>query len=193
MQRPSLWQTLLLSTLATLPLAAPAVHAATVLKMDLGELCSRAHLIYRGRILDIEAGTTLLGGAELPTLTYTVEVSETLVGDPASFTDKDDRRIAHITMVAGKQTVTVSDGIARFSKLPAMPDLRRGEEYLLMTTRPGPSGLSTTVGLGQGCFHIDARNGMAANELQNVGLSSTIGEPVAYSQIADEIRALLGQ
>lgn len=192
MRRLSFQHSLLLVVLAVALLAAPLAEAATVLKMDLGELCARSNSIYRGRIVSAEAGTVSVGGTELPTMTYRVDVSDAIVGDELSFIQKGDQRIAEITMLAGGKTSNEGD-LARFSKLPEMPNLEIGQEYLLMTTRPSAVGLSTTVGLGQGCFHIDDKTGMAVNELSNAGLSASINGPVAYSSIADEIRALIGQ
>ncbi len=184
---------LLVSLVALALLIAPIAQASMVLKMDLGELCQRSNLIFRGRVLDIETGSMQLAGGELPTVTYTLDVSETLMGEAESFLEKDKQRIARITMVADKAATAASGDFVRFSKLPEMPDLRVGEEYLLITTRPSSAGLSTTVGLAQGSFHIDAKSETVANELQNAGLSPTINGPVTYSQLADEIRALIGQ
>ena len=192
MQSVSLRRALLLS-LALVLVLAPIAHATTVLKMDLGEMCSRSNLIFRGRVLAIDTGSMQLGDAELPTVTYTLDVSETLLGDAAFFVEKGDQRLARITMVANKAAESVDGDVVRFSKLPEMPDLALNEEYLLMTTRPGATGLSTTVGLGQGCFHISPKTEQAANELGNAGLSAGINGPVSYSQLADEIRALIGQ
>ena len=86
--------------------------------------------------------------------------------------------------------------------LADVPRLERGREYLLMTTAPSTIGLSTTVGLGQGCFFIRSvgKEEMAVNAFNNSGLFDGMeepegytGGPIAYGQLVDQIRALLGQ
>jgi hypothetical protein len=50
--------------------------------------------------------------------------------------------------------------------------MRVGETYLVFATTTSAVGLSTTVGLGQGCFRVYGKGAgqMAVNEINNVGL-----------------------
>ena len=81
-----------------------------------------------------------------------------------------------------------------------------------MTTHPSRVGLSTTVGLGQGAFLITGKGEeeQAVNEFQNANLGGSedlaagpdphsfaaaragVRGPIAYSELASQIRALVG-
>lgn len=178
-----LWLVLAATLLAT---AAPAT---TVLHMNLDGLCDRADKIFRGVVLDIEKGTVTAGGGELPTVTYTLEVTEDFVGN---IVEVKGKKIATVTMVGTPSSLTDEpvdeNGIRRFSTLPSPPDMQIGHDYLLLTTPQSAIGLSTTVGLGQGCFSIE--NEKATNQFQNEGLYNG---PVAYDQLAADIRSALAQ
>ncbi len=164
------------------------LEAATVKKMGLGEMCDRAGSIFRGTVVSASPGTVQAGGSTLRTTDYVIEVTEQFKGD---FESKGDKSFATIRMIA-PQKGAAADGVHRFSKLPDLPVLEVGGDYLLLTTSPGPSGLSTTVGLGQGCFgvHGKGETKTAVNELGNLGLYDG---PVAYDTLANDIRAELGQ
>lgn len=170
-------------------LSSTSVFATMVKKMDLGELCGRAHMIFRGTVVSVTHGTVALGGGELPTVTYRMQVDETFKGDYADV--KDGVAYVEVRMVAPPKNVP-NGNVVHFSKLPDLPDLREGQEYLLMTSAPGTTGLSTTIGLGQGCFDIVYHDKveMAVNELGNQGLYDG---PVTYTQLADDIRAILAE
>lgn len=165
--------------------------ATTVKKMDLSEICDSADRIFRGRVLGIEAGTVEAGGAELPTVTYRIEVTEAMRG---AFTrTQDGKALVEITTLGVGRT-KVLGAVTRFPKLPELPVLTQGREYLLFVTPESPLGLSTTVGLGQGRFGMYAGpdGEMAVNEIGNVDLSPTIDGPVRYKKLTNEIRALIG-
>jgi hypothetical protein len=168
-----------------LALIGASLQAATVLKMSLNEMCDRAGSIFRGKVVSASPGSVQAGGATLDTIDYVIEVSEEFKG---SFESKDDKSFATVRMFAPGKDRT-EDGLRRFAKLAAdLPQLEVGGDYLLLTTTPGPSGLSTTVGLGQGCFSVSKET--AVNELGNLGIYDG---PVAYDVLANDIRAALGQ
>lgn len=174
---------------ALLAAAAPAVQAAMVAHMNLGEMALNAHLIMRATVLDVEQGSIELGGGELPVVDYTLRVEETFKGSVD--TDKDTavvvvRMLGDIKGDAGEGT------IRKVSVLPELPRLEMGHDYVLFTTEPSAIGLSTTVGLGQGSFSIYTvdKQEMAANELDNAGLFQG---PVTYGELADAIRNELGR
>lgn len=170
--------------------AAPA-GAGMVLKMGLGDLAERADGIFRGTVLSVEPGTVTAGGGEIPTVTYRLRVDEAFKGDWSA-----TKGVAEITMVGTLKQQTADGSVMRLSRLPDLPNLVRGAEYVLFTTEPSRIGLSTTVGLGQGAFKLywsADRQEMAANQLDNAGLSETINSPVTYSALADAIRQQLGQ
>jgi hypothetical protein len=166
--------------------------ATSVKKLDLAELCSRAERIFRGRILAIESGTVEAGGAELPTVTYRIEVTEAMRG---TFTPADDGKAYTEITTLGVGRTKRSGDFLRFPKLPELPVLTPGREYLLLVTPPSGLGLSTTVGLGQGRFDLYAgpAGEMALNKLGNANLSATIDGPVRYQELRSEIRGLIGR
>lgn len=174
--------------LALMVLAVPSAYATMVLKMDLANLVDRADKVFRGTVVDVTEGTVQLGGGELPTVTYRVKVDEAFKGE---YLAKGDESYAEITMIAPIKRAPDGDIVA-FSKLPALPQLQKGQDYLLMANAPNHLGLSTTIGLGQGAFKVFfvEKTEMAANELNNLGLYDG---PVAYADLADDIRAQLGQ
>jgi len=165
-------------------------QADTVLNMDLDQLCDRADRIFRGSVISIQPGTVKAGGAELPTMTYRLRVDESFKG----FSNiVDGEKIAQITMVGGASNKPIQVGDLRLlSALPELPRLTVGQEYLLLTTRPSTIGLSTTVGLGQGCFSIQKHGNeeVAVNLIGNAGL---FDGPVNYQELAAQIRATLEQ
>lgn len=164
------------------------LEAATVKKMGLGEMCDRAGSIFRGTVVSASPGTVQAGGGVLRTVDYVIEVAE---GFKGSFETKGDKSFARIRMLASQKGIRQGD-VGRFSKLPDLPQLEVGGDYLLLATAPGPTGLSTTVGLGQGCFAISGKGDekTAVNELHNLGLYDG---PVAYHVLANDIRAALAQ
>lgn len=176
--------------LLTFTLAAPAA-GSMVLKMDLGDLAQRADTIFRGTVLSVEPGTVAAGGAELPTVTYRLQVDEAFKGDFSA-----TKGVAEITMLGNLKDEAPAGSVVRFSHLPDLPSLVRGGEYVVFTTPPSPVGLSTTVGLVQGAFklyHSADRQEMAVNGIDNAGLSETINGPVTYATLADAIRQQVGQ
>jgi hypothetical protein len=197
---------------AVLALLVPPARATTLLQMDLAQLCTRADRIFRGTVLSARVGTIEAGGAQIPTVTYRIDVSESFKGEYQSI---KGRRIADIRMI-GKPATTASGSSQLFAVLRDVPHLKVGETYLLLTTPPSAAGLSTTVGLGQGRFRLTGKAGTeeAVNDFGNRGLfgaarlertaaaaptariaaagPSAEGGPVPYSMLAERIRAIVG-
>lgn len=170
--------------LALAVLALPAADAAIVAKMDLTDLTSNAHQIFRGTVTDVEQTTVTVGGGELPAVVVQMRVADVLKGDPG---DK-----VEIKMLGSIKDTPVTAGDAqRVNVLPDLPKLTVGGDYLLFTTEPSSLGLSTTVGLGQGSFrvYLDEQQEVASNELNNAGLFSG---PVTYGALTAAIDAELG-
>ncbi len=169
-------------------LCGASLVAGTVKKMSLNEMCNRAGSIFHGTVVSASRGSVEAGGTTLATTDYVIEVSE---GFKGSFESRGGKSFAAIRMLAGIKG-GADGGVRRFSKLPDLPQLEVGREYLLLATAPGPIGLSTTVGLGQGCFNVSEKGNpkTAVNELGNLGLYDG---PVAIDIIANDIRAALGQ
>lgn len=190
-------------------LSAPALLADTVKQMNLAEMVQRADKIYRATVISVTPGTVEVGGGQLPTITYRLQVEEVFRGDIPTV---KGMKIAEIRTLG--KTKPVQQGNARLlSALPKMPQLAVGKTYLVLTTRPSAIGLSSTVGLGQGSFQIFGRgkSETAVNAVNNRGLfrdmtppsaagrqslsgaASPQGGSIPYSELARQIRAQLGQ
>lgn len=157
----------------------PNLYAETLVqKMSLEEISQRADKIFRGTVVSIANGAIEAGGSELPTITYRIKVEEAFQGE---YVTKGDAKMAEITMLGRLKPVT-ADG-ARSSFLVQLPELRVGQRYVLLTSPPSAIGLSTTVGLGQGCFSVLKADGqeLVKNEL---GVTMTYDELVAAIRAA---------
>lgn len=178
-------------------LIAPQVEAgqAFVKHQSLAEMCDEAANIYRGKVLDVSSGSMELAGGEVPTVTYKLEVSESFKGE---YVRKGDKRYTEFTVVGSFKSVlrTVGD-YAQLNTLPAPPALRVGEEYLLLTNAPNAHGLSNTIGLSQGCFHINGvgKAETVMNGANNAGLFRGMPQEglaaagaLSYAEIAQIIR-----
>lgn len=172
---------------------------ATILKqMNLEELAGNANRIFSGTVIEIDKGSIEVGGGTLTTVTYRVMVDTALRGE---FTDKDGHKVVDIRMVGDLGPARSGDKV-RFSVLPKNPEIELGRRYLFFTTTPSAAGLSTTVGLGQGCFRVSGDPGeeLAVNEFDNEGLYRGMSQagvpergPVAYASLVEQINALLGR
>lgn len=186
-----------LGALAVLVAIAPL--SATLLKqMNLADLAGSANRIFSGTVVEIGKGSMQVGGGTIATVTYRVMVDEAFRGQ---FADKDGRKVVDIRMVTDPGPRHVGDKVS-FSTLPKMPDIQMGQRYLFFTTAPSSVGLSTTVGLGQGCFRITGEPGgeITTNEFDNLGLFRGMSAPgmpehgpIAYSRLVQQIDALLGR
>ncbi len=179
-------------------LVAPQIDAgqAFVKHQNLAEMCDEAAMIYRGKVLDIRESTKEMAGGELPVVTYRLEVSESFVGE---FVEKGDKRYAEFTVAGSfKPTIRQVGDYAQLNVLPDPPALRIGEEYLLLTNAPNEHGLSNTIGMAQGCFHINgvgkaetvmngAGNRGLFHGMPEAGLDAAEGG-LSYAEISQIIR-----
>lgn len=185
-----------------------SLQASTVMQFNLGEMVQRADRIYRGTVIGVSSGSVAVGGGQLPTVTYRLRVDESFRGD---FAAVKGVRIAELRTLG--KFAPVQRGVMRSALvLPRMPDLAVGQSYLVMTTRPSAIGLSTTVGLGQGCFRIDqvGKDEIVANEVNNQGLFRDMAPPdagraqariaaapaagaLSYADLAGRIRGLVAR
>jgi hypothetical protein len=168
---------------------------ATVLKpMNLEELTLKADRIFSGTVTAVEKGRVAIGGGTLPTVTYRIAVDRALAGIP----DTGVGTVTEIRMIGDLEEVRRDDRV-RVRTRPPRPDIAPGERYLFFVTAPGPAGLSSTVGLGQGCFRVtgEPADEDAVNQFGNAGLfrgmsgSATDARgPVKYAALAERIASL---
>jgi hypothetical protein len=162
---------------ALLVFAAGSLSASTVSQFNLAEMSQRAQKIYVGTVRSATEGTIAVGGGQLAVVTYQISVDEDLRGETALVKGV---RVAEIRMLGKQKTVRIGN-VRSVSPLPDMPVLSVGKTYLVFTTQPSGVGLSTTVGLGQGCFRLYGKGDsqMAVNEVNNAGLFRDMQPPAA--------------
>jgi hypothetical protein len=177
---------------AVLALGAVPARATTVRQMNLAEMCTRADKAFRGTVVHAQPREIEVRGGRLPVVTYRIRVEEAFKG---RFTAAGGRRFVELTLlgdVKARRGLHVS--------VPGLPRLDVGQAYVLLTTRPGRLGLSTTVGLGQGAFRIErgargetALNGVGNRDLlRGMARGADAPPPTAYQDLAARIRALVG-
>ncbi len=171
--------------------------ATMVQQLNLDEMTVVADKIFRGTVVTVESGTVEAGGGELPTVTYTIRVSDTLKGETSSGNGKAGNVVKFT--VLGSLKAPAATGDIRFAGGFKAPKLSVGEEYLLFTTAPSSLGLSTTVGVAQGLFRF-VLGSKVTNDAKNIGLFRDMDAaglpqrgPIEYSAIAERISGLVGR
>ncbi len=179
----------LLLPMAFLGLFASHAFATTVVQMNLDQLTERSATIVRGTVVDIEQTTVRGGGGDLPALQYTVAVSEVFKGEVSS---QKEVQIVRFKMLGNLENMKAG------KVLPSFPVIQSGKEYLLFISPSGPIGLTTTMGLAQGCFNF-VNTESVINGFNNSGLFQGMdvqGVPdsgaASYAIVASLIRAKLG-
>lgn len=190
----------LASLLAITILGLSPANAAMVQKMNLQSLCDSAGAIARVEVAAVEEATVPVPGGELPVRIYTLHVREALKGVSAA--DRAQGTFTLTMLDAARLPRTKSGTMQHIAVLPDLPVLEPGGEYLLMTTAPSAGGLATTVGLGQGLFHVlPGPHGVeqVRNGLDNIGLLDGMATPksitsdaLTYGQITHLIRNAVG-
>ena len=167
-------------------------QAAITAQMNLEQLVSQSERVFVGRVISITESRVSMGGGELPAVTYRLAVSDTFKGQ---FEEIKGERFTEVTTIGSlKQVLSGQHPITDF------PILQKGVEYLLFIAPSGPTGMTATMGLGQGCFHISGSddNKVALNLANNTGLFSGMntgfadGEAVPYSVLAEMIQSIVG-
>jgi hypothetical protein len=182
---------------AALVLTASPGGAALLKPMNLEELTRKADRIFSGTVTAVEKGRVAVGGGTLPMVTYRIAVDRALAGVPETGTSQ----VIEVRMMGDLEEVRRDDRL-RLPRTPPRPQIEAGQRYLLFVTAPGRAGLSTTVGIGQGCFRLsgDAGEEDAVNQFDNVGLFRGMTDaggpgrgPLKYARLAERVRALRGQ
>jgi len=177
-------------------------YATSMLQMNLEEMTSRSESIFRGTLVDVTSSKINTGGGEISTVTYKFRINEAFKGQVETIKGVD---VAEIQMLG-----TLEKQHAGKRVIPGFPLYVVGDEYLVLVAPAGPTGLTTTMGLGQGSFHIysNGKEELAVNEFGNINLQKDTGRtkviqataddredtgPVPYKNLADQIRTLVRQ
>lgn len=171
---------------------ASTAYATITAQMNLEQMVMQSERIFVGRVISITESRVAMGGGELPAVTYRLAVSESFKGE---YDEIKGERFADVTMVG-----TLKQVLAGKHPITDFPVLTEGTEYLLFVAQPGPSGMTATMGLGQGCFHVSGADTarVAMNLVNNTGLFSGMstgladGQAVSYSELANMIRGIVG-
>ncbi|TQV86079.1 hypothetical protein FKG94_00525 [Exilibacterium tricleocarpae] len=168
-------------------------------------MTTQSEKIFRGTLIDAAKTKVNIGGGEIAAVVYTFDVTEVFKGQVQTV---KDRRVAKVTMLGTLQKQQAGQRV-----LPGLPLLSTGKQYLLMVAPAGPTGLTTTMGLGQGAFQIlsGGKTEVAVNEFNNIGLFTDTSQPgariaapvsagsdrqkgaIPYTELAAQIHTLLGQ
>ena len=172
--------------------------AQMVQQMNLSDMTDRAEKIFRGRVLNMTVGTVEAGGAQLPTVSYNVQIVEGIKGLGNASGDYGGA-IVSFTMFGNVKGRPANDDDTYLGGFrPALLD--DGGASLLFMTQPSSVGLSTMVGLGQGAFKVVMREkeDHVVNGVNNQGLFRGIDRgsfpesgPINYVALATRIRAEL--
>lgn len=153
-------------------------NATMLRQMTLNDLATRADKVFRGVVVGIDSTTVRAGGSDLPVMVYRMKVVEAFKG---SFDAPKGEPVIEIRMLGVTKRATQVGNAQRLSTMQDLPTLAMGQDYVLFTTRPSAIGLSTTVGLGQGKFSIEAgtKEELTANTFGNAGLAGRQAAPAA--------------
>jgi hypothetical protein len=176
---------------------AQTLSASTIVRhMNLEQMCLAAGRIFRGTVIGVTDGNVSIGGGELPTVTYRIQVEEAFKG---TFEESKGEQVATLRMIGTRKALQIGP-VRRLPMFDDLPRFERGQEYLFLATTPSRSGLSITVGVGQGAFRIDGKPGaeIATSATNNTGLfrgmsSPPAGGPLPYSVLRAQILRILGR
>lgn len=169
----------------------PCADATTVKHFDLGGMTASAARVFRGTVTDVRPGTVSVGGGQLATTIYRIQVTEVFKGE---FATVKDITYADVEMIGSLKADAANSGVRHFSIFRDMPRLERGRDYLLFLTAESSVALSSPVGLAQGCFDIDTSipSQPTANRVNNAGLVADVAKgPLAYEDLAARVRAIV--
>ena len=173
-------------------LSAAPIYAATTAQMNLERMVNGAERVFVGRVVDISESRIEFGGGQIPAVTYKFKVSEAFKGDYQTIKGE---RFAEVKMVG-----TLKQVLSGHHPINDFPVLGRNQDYLLMVAPAGPIGLTATMGLAQGCFHVNGTESdkVVLNGVNNVGLFSGMnvgiadGIAVSYTSLSAMIRDIVG-
>ena len=158
----------------------PAVTYATKVKsVNLEQMVQGANRIFVGTCVAVEDGT--VPGTEIPIATYTFLVSERIKGVMG-----DTVTIRHF----GVREPRMRGDQVLVQRVPGMPIYHVGQEVVLFLIEDSSLGLTSPVGLFQGVFAVQERDGkkVLQNGNQNLGLFKGLSkeESVRKWKLSDE-------
>lgn len=132
------------AVLLTMPLAVPAAHATTVLKVDVKDMTAIAEWVVRARVVAVDNVVATEDGRG-PFTDVRVAVDEVYHGPTVASGDKPPRELV-MRLMGGK----MDGGLAM--KVPGMPRFTVGDEAVLFLERTGQGFIP--CGLEQGVWRV---------------------------------------
>ena len=151
----------ILTAICFLILNSPDAYATKVKSVNLEQMVQGADRIFVGTCVAVEDDTA--PGTEIPVTTYTFSVSERIKGVTGD--------ILTVRQFGVRQPRVQGDQALVF-RIPGMPVYQVGQEVVLFLIADSSLGLTSPVGLSQGAFTIEERDGrkVLQNGNQNLGL-----------------------
>ncbi|MEO0574001.1 MAG: hypothetical protein AAF004_00970 [Pseudomonadota bacterium] len=179
-------------SLALAVFSVSSLNASTTLQMNLAQMVTNSDRVFVGTVVQITESTKQVGGGQIPAVTYRLKVGDAFKG---TYDEIKGEKYADVTMIGSLKILA-----SGHHPITDFPMMSVGNEYLLMVAPDGPVGLTTTMGLGQGCFSISdgVSDKVALNGANNVGLFSNMnlgfadGVAVSYSELSSLISDLVG-
>lgn len=173
----------ILTAICFLILNFPDAYATKVKSVNLEQMVQEADRIFIGTCVAVEDDTA--PGTEIPITTYTFSVSERIKGVMG-----DTLTVRQF----GVREPRIQGDQALVQRLPGMPVYRVGQEAVLFLHPDSSLGLTSPVGLFQGAFTIEERDGrkVLQNGNQNWGLFKGLSkeESVRKWKLSNEEAAL---
>jgi hypothetical protein len=126
-----------------LALATPAA-AMDAVPLAFDDVVARADCIVHGTVADVTAGRDADG---IPATWIALDVTECLKGAAGS----------RLVFKQAGVPAPLADGT--MLRIPGLPRYRTGDEVVLFLHRPSGRGFTSPVGLGQGLFRVERRDG----------------------------------
>jgi hypothetical protein len=145
-------------------------QATRIQLVNLEKMVTKADRIFIGVCSTVEDST--LSGTDMPVTSYTFSVTEPIKGEM-----DDTLTIRQL----GVREPRVQGDKALVFRVPGMPVYQAGQEVVLFLISDSSLGLTSPVGLSQGAFTVDKRDGqkLLQNGIQNLGLFKDLSADVS--------------
>jgi hypothetical protein len=155
----------ILTAIGLLTVGAAVADATKVKSVNLEKMIEEADRIFIGTCVAAEEGS--LPGSDIPITLYTFSVSERIKGAIG-----ETLTIRQV----GVRKPRIQGDEALVFRIPGMPVYQVGQEVVLFLAADSQLGLTSPVGLMQGAFTVEERDGrkMLQNGFQNGGLFNNL-------------------
>lgn len=148
-------------------------QATRIQLVNLEQMARKANQIFVGVCLAVE--DSILPGTDIPVTSYTFSVTDRIKGEL-----NDALTIRQL----GVREPRVQGDKALIFRVPGMPVYREGQEVVLFLISDSSLGLTSPVGLSQGAFTVQERDGrkVLQNGIQNAGLFNSLSIDISIQK-----------